>query len=79
MSNRIQREQLARAIISQVARVTPYTTSDSHSEALAYSTGLLASYIAHLSNEDPWVYKRYLQYIERLSQHPDLTKKQKRK
>ncbi len=50
-------------ILRDLARVNPYTSQE-RDHAYVYATGFLASYLASLSEEDPWVYKRFKRHIE---------------
>ncbi len=56
-------QALTDQILRDLARVNPYSSTE-RGEAYVYATGFLASYLASLSEQDPWVYKRFRQHIE---------------
>ncbi len=60
---KLDHQQLTDQILRDLARVNPYSSTE-RGEAYVYATGFLASYLASLSDEDPWIYKRFRQHIE---------------
>lgn len=54
---------LANQILTDLSRVNPYTKRDDQ-QAYMYAVGFMAGYLASLSEEDPWVYKRFKRHIE---------------
>ncbi len=54
---------IANQILTDLSRVNPYTKRDDQ-QAYMYAVGFMAGYLASLSEEDPWVYKRFRQHIE---------------
>ena len=62
MSKKYQ-QQLADQILRDLATINPYTATDKTNGSL-YALGFLAGYVAQLSEEDPWTYKKLKQRIE---------------
>lgn len=62
-----------RALVDQILRdiseLNPYT-SNNKEQAFIWATGFLASYLASLSEEDPWIYKRLRQHISEHKYRP---------
>jgi flagellar hook assembly protein FlgD len=57
------REDIANQILRDLAKINPYTSNDSTKGSL-YAAGFLAGYLAQLSEQDPWVYKKLKAHIE---------------
>ena len=51
------------AIIRAIQQVNPYTTNEGRI-GYVYAAGFLASYLASLAEEDPWILKRYLKHCD---------------
>jgi predicted metal-dependent hydrolase len=56
-------KDLAYAILNAIREINPY---NSNNQELGYlfAAGFLASYLASLAEEDPYIYKRYMQHIK---------------
>ena len=59
-----QHQQLAQAILYQISRVNPYTSND-RKMAYIYASGFLAGFLASLAEEDPYIYKKYKQHVDK--------------
>jgi hypothetical protein len=56
---------LAYAILATIREINPYK-SDEQELGYLYAAGFLASYLASLAEEDPYILKRYQQHIKKL-------------
>ena len=65
MSN--QQKRYANQILADLSRVNPYTKRDGMI-AYLYAAGFLAGYLASLAEEDPFIYKRFKNHIDKSSQ-----------
>lgn len=65
MTSKEQRD-LSEWIMSQVGAVNPYNRLNENrkDEYYLYQTGFLASYLASLMREDPYIYKRFKSHVE---------------
>jgi hypothetical protein len=64
---RNQRQQ-AQALLDLIAANNPYNKQNlnQNTEFYIYQSGFLASYLASLCSEDPWMLKRFEKHIEQL-------------
>jgi hypothetical protein len=53
------------AIINQVAELNPHYNQDGRI-GYVYAAGYLASYLASLMQEDPYVYKRFVKHSQKV-------------
>ena len=64
-----QQRALVDQILRDISEVNPYTSRNKE-QAFIWATGFLASYLASLSEEDPWVYKRLRRHISEHKSKP---------
>lgn len=64
-----QQQAYANQILRDVAQVNPYAKTDGMT-AYLYAAGYLAGFIASLAEEDPYVYKRFRQHVDKQAKIP---------
>jgi hypothetical protein len=52
-------------IIEQIRTVNPYNLNDDR-KGYVYASGFLASYLASLMQEDPWLARKFRKHIQEL-------------
>lgn len=57
----MKHEDLVDYIILAIRRTTPYTNKE---QGYIYAVGFLASYLASLSQEDPFILRRFIRHCE---------------
>lgn len=66
MSNKSNTKQTAEWIIESVSRVNPYnrTGANSKTEFYIYNMGYLASYLASMMEQDPYIAKKFARHVD---------------
>jgi hypothetical protein len=62
-----EHRELANYIIGLIGQINPHTQQEGRI-GYVYALGFLASYLASLAEEDPWILKRYVKHVKALKQ-----------
>ena len=63
-------KQYTDAIIDSLRSINPHNAEEGRI-GYVYASGFLAAYLASLMREDPYVYKRFIKHIERVTSRGD--------
>lgn len=58
-------QQYTQAVINEVAELNPHYANEGRI-GYVYAAGYLASYLASLMQEDPYVYKRFVKHSQKV-------------
>ena len=65
MSKKLEHKQYTDAVIASLRSINPHNAEEGR-VGYVYASGFLASYLASLMVEDPYIYKRFKRHIDGL-------------